>query len=212
MPMDTEDSQKFCLGFNCKCSALLAWEQLEVTEIRKDLENLLYCLSDPKQNHRQETSPLGLFSVSGLCFRHIKASKQTQVRNSTWSRKRLRGGTGVLFWTESLKNKCQIKWLKQKYHCCLTGYKVFPFPCWFVRKELMLKDRWSFNVHDPNTRSHFGGLQVGGKPHTSWGRIESWRFKTQQGLWLSHFQLIFAKLQPLILFPCHWHCNCQMNK
>lgn len=30
-----------------------------MTEIRGDLENLLYCLSDPKQNQRQETPPLG---------------------------------------------------------------------------------------------------------------------------------------------------------
>lgn len=112
------------------------------------------------QTRHSSIRPTLTFRV--ILQRYQRRQTETQVSSSTWSQTRQRGEAWVLFLTKSLKNKCQIKWLKQKYHCCLTGSRAFPSACWFVRKALMLKDRrWSSEVHDPN-KQWFGGGVGGG--------------------------------------------------
>lgn len=72
-----------------------------MTEIRWDPESHFYCLSDPKQNHGQETPSLCLFSgdaseVSRKADRNT-GEKLYLVSNEAKGR------------TEFLRNKCQIK-------------------------------------------------------------------------------------------------------
>lgn len=104
------------LHWRCKCSGWLRWDWIEVIKtgfwkassvpFRLTAESQTICSFRQAYSH-----------FPWWCFRgYQKEQTEILVISSTWSQKRLRGRAGTDFWTDPLKNKCQIKWLKQKYH------------------------------------------------------------------------------------------------